>query len=304
MPKVSVVLATFNRAHLLDRAIHSVLNQTFQDFELIVVDDGSKDDTQSVVSSFVGKGIKYVRNQKNMGPSAARNIGIKLALGEYIAFQDSDDLWMPQKLEKQIQYFEKAQPEVGVVHAGRYIINNNKIRYWPPNRLHPKEGDVFGKLIRVNFMSTPASLNKKECFLKAGLFNENLYAFVDWELFIRFSKYFRFGYINEPLMEVYKQPDSISKNLHVITQAYEKIVELYFEDIIGQGRDVLAAHYFRLGHLLCSQGKLNEGRCNFIKSIKTYPLGFKAPVAFFVSLFGENTFRIISETYRGIVRPF
>ena len=304
MPKVSIILPTYNRAHLLGRAMQSVINQTYQDFELIVVDDGSKDDTKDLALRFVSKKIKYIRNRENMGVSAARNIGIKLALGEYISFQDSDDVWVPDKLEKQIRFLETAQPEVGIVHAGRYIFDNNKKIYWPPDRLHPKEGDVFGRLIRTNFMSAPISLNKKECFSKAGLFNENLRALEDWELFIRFSRYFHFGYINEPLMEVYKQPDSLMKKLDVCTEAYKKIMELHFEDISKQGEAVLATHYFRLGHLLCSQGELNKGRHYFIRSIKTYSLAFKAPTAFIISLFGEKVFKCISETYIDIVKPF
>lgn len=99
IPTVSVVIPTYNRAHLVGRAIQSVLNQTYQDFEIIVVDDGSTDNTEEVVKSFNDPRIRYIRHDQNRGGSAARNTGIKMARGEYIAFQDSDDEWLPEKLE-------------------------------------------------------------------------------------------------------------------------------------------------------------------------------------------------------------
>ena len=112
-PKVSVIIPTYNRAHLVGRAIRSVLNQTYQDFEIIVVDDGSTDNTEEVVKSFNDPRIRYIRHEKNRGGSAACNTGIRAARGEYIAFQDSDDEWLPEKLEKQMQVFENTPTGVG-----------------------------------------------------------------------------------------------------------------------------------------------------------------------------------------------
>jgi len=115
---VSIVIPTYNRAGLLSRTIQSVLNQTYQDFEIIIVDDGSTDKTEEVVKSFNSKKIFYNRHEENKGANAARNTGIKASRGEYIAFQDSGDEWLPQKLERQMKVFENASPEVGVVYTG------------------------------------------------------------------------------------------------------------------------------------------------------------------------------------------
>jgi len=117
-PIVSVIIPTYIRAHVLAKAIQSLLNQTYQDFEIIVVDDGSIDNTEEVVKSFNDPRIRYIRHKENCGGSAARNTGIRAAYGECIAFQDSDDEWLPEKLEKQMQVFENAPAEVGVVYTG------------------------------------------------------------------------------------------------------------------------------------------------------------------------------------------
>ena len=113
--KVSVIIPTYNRAKLIKRSILSVLNQTYQNFEIIVVDDGSADDTKSVVESFNNPKIRYIRHDINKGQSAARNTGIKNAKGKYIAFQDSDDEWLPEKLEKQMSCFESPSSHSGIV---------------------------------------------------------------------------------------------------------------------------------------------------------------------------------------------
>lgn len=115
---VSVIIPTYNRAHLLGRAIQSVLAQTYEDFEIIVVDDASTDVTEQVVKSFADDRINYIRHQKNKGGSSARNTGIKAAKGEFIAFLDSDDEWVPKKLEKEINRLQTLSNEVGVFYGG------------------------------------------------------------------------------------------------------------------------------------------------------------------------------------------
>jgi glycosyltransferase involved in cell wall biosynthesis len=116
-PTVSIIIPTYNRSRLLARAVKSVLNQTYQNFELIIVDDASTDNTEEVVGSFNDERIKYVRHEKNKGEAVARNTGIKAARGEYIASHDSDDEWLHEKLAKRIRAFENCSPEIGVVYT-------------------------------------------------------------------------------------------------------------------------------------------------------------------------------------------
>lgn len=142
-PTVSVILPTYNRAHLVGRAIQSVLDQMYQDFEIIVVDDGSGDNTEEIINGFTDTRIRYVKHQKNKGGSAARNTGIKLAKGKYIAFQDSDDEWLPDKLEKQMKAFKKASDEVGVVYTGFHRIKDGITYYVPSDDITKKKRETF-----------------------------------------------------------------------------------------------------------------------------------------------------------------
>ncbi len=117
-PLISVVLPTFNRKRLLPRAINSVLNQTYKNLELIIIDDGSTDNTEEIVKAYSDTRIRYCKQKLNRGGSAARNAGIKLAKGELISFQDSDDEWLPEKLERQVRKFSEVGDDVGVIYCG------------------------------------------------------------------------------------------------------------------------------------------------------------------------------------------
>ena len=247
--------------------------------------------------------IKYIRHDKNRGLPAARNTGIRVAKGEYIAFQDSDDEWMPEKLEKQIRAFETASPAVGIVYTGRYRIINDKKDYAPPTKWTPRDGDLSCSLLRSCWVPPQATLIKRECFKRGGMFNERFRALEDWELFVRMSKYYQFKFIDEPLAIFYRQPDSITANKSALLKALKQMLETYFEDI-KQDKTVLAMHYFGLGHLLYSNGKLSEGRNYFVRSLKAYPLDIRVFSAFLVSLLGKSVYNMVAESYRRIMKPF
>ena len=162
--KVSVIIPTYNREKLVPRAIQSVLDQTWQDLELIVVDDGSTDRTEQVVSGFTDDRIRYVRLDKNSGVSHARNIGIESAQCEYIAFQDSDDEWLPEKLEKQMQVMLQAPETVGMVYC-RMEGNDQDDERWICPRQDQEadelQGDMLLPLMIQNVVGTPAMLIRR-----------------------------------------------------------------------------------------------------------------------------------------------
>lgn len=283
VPIVSIIIPTYNRANLIGKSIDSVLNQTFKDFEVIIVDDGSTDDTKNVVESFNDIRIIYIRNKKNKGACFARNIGIKIAKGEFIAFQDSDDEWLPKKLEKQINVF-KTLPQENIVYTGFWKIKDDKKTYIPLNRVKQKEGNIYKELLKGNFISTQTLLVRKKCFEKSGIFDENLPRFQDWELVLRLSKYYNFKFIDKPLVLCYFTAKSISTDSDALLKAFKTIEEKYFKNLNNK---LLAKHYFRIGNILCLDKKFKLGRSYFIKSIKLNFLDFSL-IAFLFSFLGQK----------------
>jgi glycosyltransferase involved in cell wall biosynthesis len=296
MPTVSIITPTYNREQLLGRAIQSILNQTYQDFELIIVDDGSTDNTERLVKSFNSEKVRYIRQRENKGPAVARNTGLRSAKGNYIAFQDSDDEWLPEKLEKQVRVFETAPPEVGVVYTSYYKARKNGKRARPYASLVPQEGDVFSHLLKGRVVLPSTAVIKRECFERAGLFDERLLPIEDSELFMRFSRDYHFKCINEPLVLYSPQSDSISKNTGARLKPYKLILERYLEDIKKDKR-ILANCYFRLGNILCAAGELSRGRSYLIKSIALYPLDIRTIGAFLVSFLGTNRYNMVAQQY-------
>ena len=273
-PKVSVIIPTHNRAHLIGRSIQSVLNQTYQDFEIIVVDDGSTDNTKDIIEKFQKKDnrIKYIRHEKNKGGSAARNTGIKAARGEYIAFQDSDDEWFPEKLKKQMEFFKNMPVEVGIVYTDMWRITGNKKSYFYSTKIMPEDKTIYEQALDygVSNIGIQTSLIKKEVFAKAGMFDEKFPRFIDLEFFIRLSKYYYFFHIKEPLVNYFDADKGISSNTKALITARKLILEKYFEDI-KKDKKILAKHYLGIGNSLCINGEIKEGEIYFAKAFKTYP---------------------------------
>jgi len=209
----SVVLPTFNRAALLGRAIESVLGQSQRDLELIVVDDGSTDGTADVVGRFADQRIRYLRQPANRGQAAARNEGVRHARGALLAFQDSDDVWLPSKLERFLAAFASADAAVGVVYS-------DMTRVWLDGRAeyHRSPSVVRGRLLdspacfyQVAGLGIQATVIRRWCFERAGGFNERLRCFEDLDLFIRLSRRHDFVHIEAPLTEYHQTAGSVSE---------------------------------------------------------------------------------------------
>lgn len=284
-PTVSVIIPTYNRSHLVGRAIRSVLNQTYQDFEIIVVDDGSTDSTEDVVKGFNDGRIRYIRHDENKGAAAARNTGIKAALGKYIAFQDSDDEWWPEKLEKQVRVLENAPTQVGVVCTDMWRIRRGKRRYW--------RSRTMGTAIATAAI-------RRECFDKVGGFDERFPRLIDVDLFIRLSQSYCFHHLDEPLVNYYATHGSISTDNRALIRAIELILEKH-SVYIGKDRRLLARYQYNIGNLLCQGGDLDRGRDYLFKAVQSHPLNIKYLVAAFVALFGESTYIQVTRFKRRIL---
>jgi len=193
-PLISVIIPTYNRAYILPRAIESVLNQTFKNIEIIIVDDGSTDETPYLVSKYP---LIYVR-KPHKGVSHTRNIGILKAKGELVAFLDSDDAFVPEKLEKQLKFFEK-YPHYKIVQTDEIWYKGN--RRINPKKIHKKaEGWFFDKAIKLCVVSISTVLIKKEVFDEIGFFDEAFPVCEDYEFWLRVSLKMPIGLIKECLV--------------------------------------------------------------------------------------------------------
>ncbi len=284
-PTVSVVIPTYNREQLIARSVKSVLSQTYQNFEIIIVDDASTDNTKKVVNSLNDGRIKYVRHDKNKGEAAARNTGIKLARGEYIASHDSDDEWLPEKLEKQIKAFEDCSPEVGVVYTGFWKEENGKKTYIPFSWVNQKNGDIHEELLKGNFIGSPVAVIKKECFTGTGLFDERLRNLVDWEMWIRISKRYHFICIDEPLVVAHYDSGNVSDNPNSLINALELILEKNHDEFKNK-KKLLARYWINIGNLLVANGEAKKGRRYIFDALRLYPFSVRSTSAALLAFFG------------------
>lgn len=194
-PLVSVIIPTYNRAYCVERAIRSVLNQTYSNLEVILIDDGSKDDTPKLVSSYP---LRYVRLPCNFGVSFARNRGILKAKGDFLAFLDSDDEFLPTKIEKQIKYLEK-NPEIKLVQTEELWFRRGQ--RLNPKKYHAKaEGPFLHRAVKLCVVSPSTLLVKREVFQEIGLFDETFPVCEDYEFFLRVALKTPMGLIKEPLV--------------------------------------------------------------------------------------------------------
>ena len=206
---ISVVIPTYNRCELLKRAINSVLNQTINVREIIIVDNGSTDNTYEIISSLFPE-IIYI-NEKRKGVSIARNVGIKNCQSTWIAFLDSDDSWKPQKLEKQLFFANNINKNCRLIHTNEIWYKNNKLQ----NQLkkHQKSGgDIFQKSLELCCVSPSSAFMKKEIFNDYGFFDEGLEVCEDYDMWIRITAKEEIGFLDNPLVIKYGgHDDQLSK---------------------------------------------------------------------------------------------
>ncbi len=287
---VSVIIPTHNRARLLPRAIRSVLAQSHRDLEVIVVDDASTDDTRRVVARLDDPRVRYISHDTNRGGAAARNTGIAAARGAYIGFQDSDDEWLLEKLEKQMRVFRDHGGDADIVYCGLLRAQCGSVVYIPESRIEVRQGDLLSQLLLGNFVSTQTLLVRRERIEDEGGFDERLGRFQDWELAIRLAAKFKFSLVDEPLVIVHETPGNITSNDAAGAAALELILDKH-SSAFALNPTALAGHLAGLGHLKCLSGAVREGRGHLLDAVKLRPLAWKAWAALLLALLGSRAYR-------------
>ena len=247
---VSVIIPTYNREQTIERAVKSVLDQTYQDFELIIVDDGSTDHTREKVDAFKSDKIRYIV-QKNAGAAAARNTGIMQARGSVIAFQDSDDFWRPDKLEKQMKALEENDADIVFCKLLRHNYGNDNV--WPTL---PEGVVVYENILRIPCVSTQTLCGKADVF-RENLFDSTLPALEDYAFSVKVARKYKMYHMKEVLVDLYLQKDSLTSNIEKYIEGNKRIITQY-EDIWAEYPEIKAERLYVIGCLEAEAGRNDE----------------------------------------------
>lgn len=267
-PLFSVIIPTHNRADLLVRAVKSVLVQTEPNFEVIVVDDASTDNTPSVVAAMSDERIRYIRHEKGLGSAGARNAGIREARGEFVAFLDDDDEWMAGKLAMQVDHFRRHPgADLGVVVCGSRVLKGNRVTEQIPR----PRGWVYEELLAFRCHTTTGTiLVRRSCFDRVGGFDEAFPAFEEWDLLLRLSQEYTFDYVDQPLHLYYEHDGVRVSNPRNEIRAMLLILNKY-ADALQARPEILALHHYKLARMYMRTGEVRQAKEQLAASLRSSP---------------------------------
>ena len=302
MPRVSVLLTCFNHIRFLPAAFESVLAQTFKNWEIVAIDDGSSDGTREWLSDRP-EPFQRIFNEKNLGTYASLNVALGKATGEFIAILNDDDLWAPEKLAKQVEMMD-THPDVGLVHTDGWFIDGegNKMEGTPLGFEFPrfKTGDVLLGLVYQNKIIASAALVRRECFEKLGGFNEAFFGSGDWEMWFRVAEQWKVGFVDEPLTFYRVHGGNASHKLERIWKDDQMLREWIAKELDGLPPDrfnegdlrrAKAHNWACLGTVKALNGDTAGGREAYAKSIHLAPERMKSYLRYAATLLPAPVFR-------------
>lgn len=312
-PTISIVMPVLNGERYIAEALESIRSQTYRDYELLVVDDGSTDRTREIVMTFAGRmNVRIIRHETNLGITPSVNDGLRHASGKFVAFLDHDDAWLPEFLETQLAYLT-THPDVGMVHSDfRTIDGDGKVLEHSVARERKRtrpSGFVFRDLFMQSMICGNSVLIRKECFDRLGLWDERL-RWADYHMWLRVSRHYRIDYVDR-VLTAYRQHSSQCTRSNtsrpadeppVPLQTLQHLVEDHPEirDEIGQ-RTInrrMASFYFDLAYGWFSEGKLGNTRLCLRRALRLWPTNLRYLTLYAATLLGRSPVKAAREAWR------
>ncbi|TSC91530.1 MAG: glycosyl transferase family 2 protein [Parcubacteria group bacterium Licking1014_17] len=294
MPRVSIIIPAFNSAKNIKRTIESVSNQSFRDWELIVVDDGSTDNTKEIISEFQNNDprIRYIYQENSGGPAGPKNTGIKNSIGELIAFLDHDDEWLPKKLEKQVYLMDHPRKNnTALVGCDAFIIDelHDEERIY---RITKSENYLEELLVRNVIFCSSGVIVKRSVLSDVGYFDEQFRFGDDWDMWLRIAQKYSLDFIHEPLYKYYRHAETVTSKLNIDNRINEyefglsKHLPLY-----KKYRKAHSNHLLIMGRM-CYPEKRREALVLFWNALKINPVNIRAYANLLFLLVGEKAYRL------------
>lgn len=305
---ISVIIPTYNSDKYICEALDSVLQQTYTDYEIIVIDDGSTDSTRTIIDNRYNM-VRYYY-VKNNGVSAARNSGISMAQGELIAFLDADDMWLPEKLEKQASMFNK-NDKLGLVFTENYFFNGQGISEFSANkRARLMRGDIVKNIFLNSYVVTSTVMVRKSVFDHVGLFEEDLQVAEDDNMWMRIGMKYDIALLDERLAQYRTTVGSLSSDSNALIIGGDKQIKLLrsrYSDLYDRLgpltiRKKYADFYFSEAYRDFMQGNYSASRSRFLDSYMNNPFRPKSLIYFLSSFLPSQAIEMIRGVKRGIVK--
>ena len=290
MKLVSVMMPCYNAELYIEAALDSLINQSYDFFELISVNDGSTDHTLEILNSWAKRDmrIKVYQNKENLGLSETRIKALKLCRGEYLAFLDSDDLWRKDKLELQVAFLD-CNPEIDAVHSNSIVIDSNGIPTGATFRTLTEfgkkfQGNLFLNMVKGNYLNTTSMLLRRSSFEKTGGFPKEVKYNEDWLAWIRFSREFSFGYIDDCLSYYRVHQKNITKKINEYSDSRETIYNIILKEYAKElPIKIRSSIKYLKGCNLIELERFAEARLAFAASLRDWPFNWKAAVKYIIS---------------------